>query len=363
MAVFSLNYWLDASGLESSTTIATLAREQREGDVLVSSSQFDQRAWARTRISGGTCPDVLILGSSTVGELSSEMFPGRRVLNAWVPGPTLEDFEALSAVLRRVECHPRLLVVGVDPWWLGNPEVDDRRWMSLLDDYLAFDPSRTLPSTLALRAQVFWARFQERMTFTTTRESLRLLLGRFRVGDAGARLVHTSPPGVCAAAHAELYTHLFDGSTFECPVWALGDDERRQVAAGYFAKNMHSMASWVEIAWGRMERLRRLRDEWATHADAVVFVGMPYHPTTFRELRARPRTLENLETLDRALKGMETARVRFVNLRDPAKVPCDDREFQDSHHAGPACVRKVALALSGKESEGAGDEARVNAAR
>jgi hypothetical protein len=342
---FGMNYWLDASGLESSALVARLAREQGRGDILVSDTQFDWRAWARTRLLSGPCPDVLVFGSSTVGDFSEDMFPGKVLLNAWMGGPTVEDFEAMTSVLRRSKCHPRTMVVGVDPWWIGNPTVTDRRWMSMLDDYLAFEPQRGWASTLALELTVGWARFEDRMSFETTRESFGLLLARFRAAQRGPHLLRATEAEICASEKLAMYDRVASGNEFYCPAWIPAEGERKRIAERYLANNMHSMASWRDIAWNRIARLRRLLSEWSRDGSAVVLVGMPYHPITFDLLRSNPVLRSNLDLVDGALTQMQGNGIRFVDLRDPASVPCAEEEFRDSHHSMPSCGRKVTARL------------------
>ena len=72
-----------------------------------------------------------------MGGFPAELVPGRAVLNGWLTQPTVEDLEAVTALLDASGCRPASVILGIDPWFF-NPSVTDERWMSLLPDYLAY---------------------------------------------------------------------------------------------------------------------------------------------------------------------------------------------------------------------------------
>jgi len=350
IAVYAMNLSLDAGGLRTSAQIVKLAAAQAPGDVIVSPTQFDQRAWVKARLERADgCPDILVLGSSTVGEVDSAMFPGHSVLNAFLAGPMVEDFEAVTAILRRTHCHPKMIVAGADPFWLGNAGVNDRRWMGLLDDYLAFDPARNALGTETLRANVAWAGFEERLNFTTSRESVRLMLARLRgQRNAEPRLMHATPEAICAAsASKDLYLRAPDGHYASC--YRASESERREVASNYLKTNMHSMAEWREVAWDRIARFGKLVAEWQGDTDRVVLLATPYNPITYSLLLSDRRLSQHLGELDAALAEMARApggKVTYLNLRDPARAGCPEAWFEDSHHAARECVQRYASEVS-----------------
>lgn len=351
LLVLGLNSSVDAAGLGEAAMISRLAREQDADELIVAPVAIDRRAWVRARLAGGErCPDVLVLGSSTVGQLADGMFGSLSVLNAYLGGPTVEDFEALTMILRRTACRPRMLLVGVDPWWLGNAQVDDRRWMTLADDYLEYLGNSPL-SRIAIHARIGWSRLEERVNFTTTRESLRLLAGKLR-GDTvlGAHRACTSAEELCSNARAPLSLTASDGHYVTCSALLPNASERARIAEGYLPSNMHSMREWREVATERIERFGRLVNEWAQSYGQIVLVAPPYNPDTYPRLRADPLVRRNLDELDARLEQLQGDTVTFVQLRDPTTVSCARDEFEDSHHAAPACVRKIAQAVAERSS-------------
>jgi hypothetical protein len=347
-AIAITNSWVDPAGIDTYDDIAALTRAQRENSLIVSPDLFDQRAWTKTRLEGKDgCPELLLLGSSTIGPWSSAFTPGKRVLNAWLGGPMVEDFEAISNVLREIGCAPERVVLSVDPW-LINPSVTNSRWMSLFEDYLSYhqgnDPWRRLVS----RASRQWDRFKERLSFEATRESLGAVVLRARAGTLGSvkpELFKGTPEQYCSGTKSQAgYVRAYDGHFVECPAWLLSEAAVREVASSYLERNMHGMRDFHQVDPARMSALAGVVVALRARGSQVSIYAPPYHPLTYEMLMARPPIAAALLDYDRQL-GALAARTgaSFISLRDPRSVPCEESEFEDSHHAAPTCVARMAV--------------------
>lgn len=341
-AIVWMNSCVDVAGLDTFDRVTTLAKEQGDSDLLVWDQLFDQRAWLRTKLLAN-CPEVLILGSSTVGAMSQDMFAQHRILNGWLSAPSIEDLEAITAVLDRANCHPKAIVLGVDAWLL-NSAFTDQRWMSLFDDYVAYHPDGKLHARwLSIRRG--WSRFKEHLNYTTTRETVLALWHRMKGAKAAdpPRLVHMTPDAFCESSSAPNYIRANDGHYVSCAKFVPPPDQVDVIAGNYVVANTHEIRDWRELDAGRLASLRKLVKTWSERGSRVVVVGPPYHPLAWAALRGTPTLSALLDTLDRTLAGLEG--VRYVGLRDPASVACAASEFEDGHHGQPACVRKVAARL------------------
>lgn len=344
VSAYGMNAWVDPSGLSVSAAMRTLARRQSVDELLVSETANDQRTWVHTALrERRTCADVLVLGSSTVGRLSSERLSPVTVLNGWLGGPTIEDFEALAATLRDAPCPYPTIVFGIDPWWSANPAVDDLRWMTASDAYARYHASAPWPSRLQERVRIGWARFEERLGFEATRESLRILVQTRggREDSAGRpRLVRRTPEQFCAGSERVLYVRAHDGHSVSCPAWAYSRERVQAIADGYVRSNTHSMGDWQEVDRARLARLARVVES-LSRGRHVLIVTMPYHPTTYARLYEDSRVARHLGDLDATLTRMARGSVELLALRNPRRAGCTGEMFEDSHHAGPECVRRV----------------------
>jgi len=341
-AIVALNTFVDAAGIGTYDRVYELASRQGAHELVDWQDLFDQRAWVKAKIER-ECPDVLILGSSTVGALRQEMFGDRRVLNAWLSAPTIEDFEALTVVLERAHCQPRSIVVGIDPWF-ANAAFGDQRWESLIDDYVAYQPTASRLRLRALAMVRAWDLFKERLNWGTTRASLAALWTRARSESPSLpRLVRAEPDELCATLTTPHYIRANDGHYVSCAAFVPSPAVVDDIARNYVAANTHEIRNWKEVDPERMRRLADVVKRWAAHSN-VILVAPPYHPKAWSALQSNPTIAANLSTLDRELGALQGA--HYINLRDPGVARCAATEFEDGHHGQPACARKLVEHLS-----------------
>ena len=346
IAAVLMNRVFGVGGLSETAKVTAYAKRQREHESIVSPAPVDHRAWVRTRLlESERCPDVLVSGSSTAGALSADMFPNHSTRNAWIGGPSVEDFEALTGVLRQMSCRPKAIVLGVDPWWIGNPAFTEVRWMAWSDDYLKFHADAGPTLALSVHARVYWASFEDDLAYTTTRQSLDLVAAGLSGFQDHLQIREGTPEDICSHVppNRVYYARAFDGHFEKCPMPS--DGERQTIARNYLRSNMHLMGTWKDFASHRIDQFSALVKEWTAMGSYVILVAPPYNPITYQLLESESRTHTLLSTLDDRLNALVEQHVMFVNLRDPALAGCEESEFVDSHHARRECAMKVANAL------------------
>lgn len=331
---------------------ARLAAEQGVDDVIASDNTLFQRGWIRARIATPPerreCFDLLVLGSSTTGTLASEMFPGRKMLNAWTGNFSIQDVESLSAMVDHAPCKPREILLGVDMWWTANPAWNYEGWQQLASDYAAYHASRgELAAHIPLRVR--WDDFKENLSFERTMDTLRSTRERGfltdPLGRAGVRTVHAgTAKELCATVlPREQVLRASDGHYAKCADAEESDSAVVKVATDYLTANIHNMGDWRELATSRLDRLAVVVAGWRAKGIAVVMVGMPYHPITWGKLTTDPVVAPNVKDLEERLASIaRSSGVEYLSLRDPSSVPCVHGEFDDSHHPRPACTQRVA---------------------
>lgn len=345
--VFAFNMRMDVSGLDTYREVFQLAQRQQPDDLLVWERVFDQRAWVKAKLSASQCPELLVLGSSTVGHFTEDMFDARKVLNAWMTAPTIEDLEALTMVLSHTGCTPKTIVLGVDPW-LVNTSFGDKRWMSLSSDFVEYQRKY---GSLYHAVPVLthrWQVFKERLNFTSTYESANTAwrLWSSTMSATRPRLMHESAPEFCARISSPLYIRAYDGHYVACPSLALPADRVDQIAKQYVDSNTNGIRDWREVDQDLVRRLTVVLRNWRGHGSAVVLLTPSFHPNAYAALRTNARIAANLDALDERLDALaHELNLRFANLRDPAKAGCVSADFEDGHHAGPSCIQKLANIL------------------
>ena len=92
------NGWANVAGL-GEEEIYALAKAQERQEALVSDGEFDQRAWVKGRLER-SCPDTLVLGSSTLGAINTASVGQGELLNAWLTGPMVQDLQGVAHLLK-----------------------------------------------------------------------------------------------------------------------------------------------------------------------------------------------------------------------------------------------------------------------
>jgi hypothetical protein len=353
--IFGFNTYVDEAGQRSATDVFNLARVQDKDQVLVWDRLFDQRIWVKSRLElarSGGCPDILIFSSSTLGRIDAADFPGRRLLNGWLSAPTIEDLEALTQMIEQSDCSHMKIWLGMDPWFFNTNEVSDR-WSSVLGDFSEYQRRHGNNYRTAKGYLTFWSSFKDRLSYVTTRESLRYFinhrhdqenLDRPRLVQEGAAVDE-----LCAHASADLYLRFYDGHFLGCPRFALSQKEISYLATTYLQRNTHSMHQWSRVDPDIVKRLGTALEVLHAKGEKITVIAPPYHPVTYASLNEDEHVHGLLDQVDALLADL-AARYdgQYVNLRNPAVVGCPADEFEDSHHSSSACLRKVVKAVDEK---------------
>ena len=349
-AVAVLNAETDVGGLGAGSFSYQLARLQTSHQLIVSEKAIDMRSWLKARLAApNPTPQLLVLGSSTVGQLDSEQFSPLRFLNGYLSEPMPEDLEAITTLLEAREARPTVIVLGIDHWFF-NSAVNNDRWTTLLAEQAAFERTGTTFAPLR-RLKLAWQRGKERLSFEATRESAAYWLHRSdATGPVEARLT-SDLAGACANANATtpLWVRHFDGHYVLCSSQVPSNEEVLSLARTYVTRNFHQVRTWGSVDSQRFGRLARVLQVWRQLGIQVVLVAPPYHPAAYAELLSADHIRENFQQMDRRLTEL-SAQVGaiYLNARNPSVPGCVATEFTDSHHSGPSCARKVARLISAR---------------
>lgn len=346
---FNLRFATTSPPLE---TTASLAAQQTPNHIVVSDNTLYQRGWTRARLMAPPtaeqpCPDLVVLGSSATGTIESEMFPGRRLLNGWHGNFSVQDMESYTTILGAAPCKPKDIVVGIDLFWSANASWNMEGWQELAGDYAAYQ-SALSPFGAFVPLRVRWDEYKENLGFGRSIDTLRA--GRERgfrtdaLARGGVRLVEAKTlEEICARVEdRETYLRSYDGHYLRCPNNDTSVESSARQATDYLAGNIHNIADWHEVATARVDRVEAVIKAWRAKGIAIVMLGIPYNPITWKILTSDTTVGPNIRELDQRLERIATASgATFLNLRDATSVPCTAPEFEDSHHPRPACMRRV----------------------
>lgn len=353
-SIFLLNYCMDISGNRTMSQVSRLSMKQKDGEIIIAEKAFDQRSWVKGILEQKrNCPRVLIMGSSTIGSISQQMMRVK-TLNAWLTGPTIEDYEALYSILEKNACMPEKIIIGIDPWFLNKRMVSDRwkTWMSKYQEYHHQKENMQRQENSWVRA---WAQFKDRLSFITTVESFKFLVKSKSIQTDRVELFEGTTQDLCKSeylaksytdAGANVYFRETDGHSEVCPQFSRAKEEVRKISETYLSRNMHNVADWHEVNMDALTRFGTLVKKFRAQNSKVLIVMPPFNPITYSVLQKNSLIRDNLQKMN---DGLEEISKRygagFLNLEEASVAHCKDEDFEDSHHGNQVCVEHVASVL------------------
>lgn len=321
----------------------------RPGLAMQFEGYVDERRFQEARLAIIQRPRRVAFGSSRVRDVSSELVSNRpgEFYNLGMSAATVEDYVALWSLLKRQGKIPEAAIFSIDVWIFSYTH-EQVRWLALAPEVTRFlDAAGAGPGAWWLPAQeagYWWLSAREFFSYTVLRESIRDLqrgvAGRRRRGDD---LVEALARGLVPEGEiAGRQGIRADGSVMrptparEPTVAELRTEASRYVASGAYALEGFrwdaERAMWLDLLW---------RDMRGQGVRLLAYMP-PYHPTAWELLRGDPGHAAAVETSGAFLRGLaDRTGTRFLDLSDPASIPCAAHEFYDAHHARPACLGRI----------------------
>jgi hypothetical protein len=281
------------------------------------------------------------LSSRLVGAASGEFY------NLGMSAASVEDYVALWSILKSQGKIPAVAVFSVDAWIFSrsNGQV---RWLALAPEVSRFlDAARAGGGALWLPgrdALYLWLQAREYLSFSVLAQSIRdldrLLARRRRQGDDLLQsLARDLVPEEEVAGRNAIRA---DGSVIRPgPTGGPTTAEVRAEAVRYVATGAYALRGfrWDDERAARLDLL--WRDMRAAGVTLVAYTPT-YHPTAWALLREEPAYAAALDSTAAFLRGLAARTgARFVDLSDPASIPCGEGDFYDAHHPKPACLARI----------------------
>jgi len=325
----------------------------RPGLAMQFDGYVDERRFQAARLGVITRPRLVAFGSSRVRDVAGTLVgaaPGE-FYNLGMSAATVEDYIALWSLLKRQGKIPEVAVFSIDVWIFSRTH-GQVRWLALAPEVTRFlaaagaGPGASwLPAQEAL---YWWLQARDLLSYAVLRRSLqdleRVLAGRKRRGDDLLKALARDlvPEGEVAGRQGI----RADGSVMRStPDRELTAAQLREEAARYVASGAYALegfrwdaerAAWLDLLW------RDMRGQGVR----LLAYTPPYHPTAWERLRGNPDYAAAVDGSAEFLRGLaDRTGARFLDLSDPAAIPCLAHEFYDAHHPRPACLGRIVARL------------------
>jgi len=283
-------------------------------------------------------PEVVVLGSSRSMQINAALFPGRTFLNNAVSGASLEDDLAVFDLYRERNLHPKLVILGLDPWVL-NRDNKQGRWRELSDQCSAMETALGFPSPAPTTLQKVkdrlrpLARYKEFVSPAYFSQSVFDLIEKGPGNSYWATDRCDTEEPVKFADGSYLYSAKMRKRSVA--------EINREADAFAQARPMYSLDNFSSLDAGNQKHLEAFVRYLQQQGIAVAFFLPPYHPTVYAAIKANgayARVLE-AETWYRTLAAQY--QIPVLGSFDPAPTGLGNGDFYDGMHPSSAGVKKI----------------------
>ena len=311
--------------------------ERKMADAMISGSavtnlentNFNDRAMAKFMIQSlKSKKDIGVLGSSRVMTISSELFPGKTLLNNGLSSATLEDYISLYEIYREEHMLPATVIIGVDPW-IFNKNNGLSKWRQFDQYYYSkfINSSSQHSFDLKISPQdLVPYEYQQLISISYFQAGIQSLLSRKE------HLFDKQWFTLTNNKWNDQTTYLPDGTR----TWPKNEREAPplEVKKKVVAENNqpNNLVSFVELDQGLKQRFIKLIKAMKDDGIKVILFLPPYHPLAYDHYvhSNNVNIIKDVETFIR-----NTARsydLTLVGSYNPNALLIPEASFSDSMH-------------------------------
>ncbi len=323
ITVGGINYYVDSAYIFNSDTfldqVTTYLHDQKNvANIQEYNDRVLQKKYIQKLNSG---KEIVVLGSSRVWLISSNLFPGQSFFNNGVAGASVQDFLSIINLYEERGYLPKTIILGLDPWLL-NKNNGAIRWQSLVMEtnqmLIKLGKEDLIRET---STPIEFKKNQLKELFSTKyfKESILNFNKKYYV---------------TLEKEGSYRTKLFDGSIGiekgirDRTAKDIDNRARDYVIAGvpYQLNNFHELDAY------RINLLESLLQYLLDKDIQVIFFLPPYHPITYNLLQEKlgDKIVEKTE-----LYFLELAKknnLEVIGSFDPEKLDLSNSDFYDGMH-------------------------------
>jgi len=287
-------------------------------------------------------PQAVVFGSSRSWELSQDMFPGRRFLNAGANSATLDDYIAMWGLLEPVRAKPEMVIFEADPWIFNRANPPVSHCMKLADEFRV-----AAAAVGGVSVSGCFGSPPYREVFSLPRLMTSLVFLQWLHDGRGCGGICPVPPGADIPARGDLWHP--DGSVNHFRI-----DTVQAVAA--FARDQGETSPRFKFFDGMKGIDARMVEDWrkllahiqASGVSPMIYLS-PFHPAYLAGIaRHEPHDLDLLGEVEATLRRIAAdLSIPVVGSYRPDLAGCGAEDFYDSIHIHPACIKRILAGRGG----------------
>lgn len=329
------NYFIDPANLFKSTSYyEEIARVLLNGKNIARLSNFDERLVKKYYIEGLTeKKEIVVLGSSRVMLLDSDMFPEHSFFNSSVSSASLEDDIALYWMLRKKELTPHVVIIGLDPWIL-NKSNGNTAYKSIQKEYeegLAYSKG----SSKEKFSLPFSTKYTQLISPGYFQTSFKMWIDNLGKEKNTETFYETSDK------ISDNIMRRADGSiNYGIKYRSAGREEVDSLAAT-FVRDPSMLNNFNRLDPELISNFEAFVKILKEDKVAVIFYLPPYHPVVYKSLVTSERYKTILEAQSYFEKYAQDNNIKLLGSYNPADMELGEDDFYDAMHQDLESVRAI----------------------
>jgi hypothetical protein len=272
-------------------------------------------------------PDIVIMGSSRVMEISHNIYPGKKLLNIGVSHGNIYDLMALAGVMSELRIKPEEILIGVDPFLIGKGEKGAGEWV-VLNEYVKNFLTNNCPncevSEIKDEKESKVKKYYTAITFDYFRKSIEFL---YKGNTKSVENVGTKVP--------KKYGRYVDGSIAYSKLYQNPDT----MLVANVAKSTAKIPV-PEADSNKLKYLACLLNYCKVNGTNVTFLMLPFHPNYYTTVNNNQENIFNeYEMLYHKLAKQYNLKV--VGSFSAQKEKLWHADFYDTYHCSGSAIKKI----------------------
>ncbi len=335
--IITINYFADPANIFSKDYEKGIVEYLVKGNNVTNVVNYKERLLQKYFIEKiEKCPDVMVLGSSRIMQIRSEVINSGRLINNGVSISTLEDCLATYYMYEKRGCSVKKVIIGLEPYML-NEGHGQSEWRYLEDEFNDFFNNLKI-STIRKKAS--------RKTFLFYLSKYNVLLSSSYFKASFNYLIQGKYNHYIPTTNRinDGFTRLSDGSIYYDRIYRTASpDEVEYRANSYitdepafpFLKNFTTLSErYKELFSAFILYLQKQNIE-------VEFILSPFHPIFYNHFTQDKyyHIVFECENYYRAFASANN--IRVFGSYDPHKLGFDNSHFLDGFHCKDEAIIKI----------------------
>lgn len=336
--MIGFNYFVDPANIfKNNKYYQDIAELLLDGKNVANLVNFDERLLKKCYLNGlATKKDVIVLGSSRVMLINSDMFSGYSFFNNGVSVASLEDDMAIYWMYRKKGFIPRVVIIGLDPWLL-NKFNGNKGYKSIFNDYEEISTYLGLSSSKSQLSDLFSSKYFELVSPKYFQSAARFWLMYLREDKKSHGEFYPTTDNIAD----EIIRHADGSIGYDIKYRSASPAEVRLSAIAFASNNASMLSHFIRLDPFLEDEFDKFISLLIKDKVKVVFYLAPYHPAAYEILIKSPDYKIIKEAQIFFENYAKIKKIELIGSYNPSDYNLQESDFYDAMHQNVESINKM----------------------